>query len=67
MIRFFRTSRGFDVFIGPDRVGAVTVEPAPAGGLAKGVVFKNIGGEPVLTFASLAVAQTELRRMLTAN
>jgi hypothetical protein len=62
-LRFYKTSRGFDVFRGPERVDALAIEPAPGGGRAKGVVFKNIGGERVAAFASISRAQVELRRM----
>lgn len=67
MIHFYKTSGGYDAFLGTTgkdvRVGSIIISPAPTSGPAKGIVFKNLGGEVVAVYASLAAAQIGVRRM----
>jgi len=62
MLRYYKTSRGFDVYRGPERLGSLTIAEAPAGGVVKGVTFRSVGGGTA-TFASVAAAQLRLQRM----
>lgn len=57
MIRYYRNSRGFDVFSAGERCGELIVNPAPTG-----VLFRAVDGTET-TFASVSVAQLLIARM----